>query len=224
MKKFFNILVLSVIVFANASNASGDSEYEKYINVINPQNCDQILTNDGFFKSCYDYELKGTIYSYAKLDGEKINYTNLKQHPKFHTDLSIPRKFQTRTDDYTRTGFDRGHIQSDASWDWSKKSQLATYSMSNISPQFPRTNRHSYLLVEDYERLIASKLGLVESLTKIYYSKNPKRFKKSGIAIPEGFGKVYWNSKINFKRCFYIPNDNREYRLKEMEISCENFK
>lgn len=212
----------------NGTQTEGQRSLEK-VNInsllakkyINDKNCDQILSNNGYFTTCYNYNYKGLVYGYSKLNGEKVNEGNLKERPKFYSDLNIPMQYRTSTNDYTRSGHDRGHtIASDASFDYSLKSQDATYSMSNITPQKPNTNRKSYVGVEKYERLIASKLGSVEVLTIVDYPKNPERMSHNQIAIPSGYGKVYWNEKEKFQRCFYIPNDDVIYELSELEVSC----
>ena len=189
---------------------------------INDQNCDKILRNKGFFTTCYDYSLKSPIYIYMEIDGSLVNEKNIKKRPSFFTDKNIPKKYQTHTKDYTRTGFDRGHCgANDASNDYSLKSQKMTYVMSQIIPQYPNTNRKSYLAVEKYERSIASKLGFINSLTLNEFTNNPKRIGRSKLAVPSGTFKIYWNNKQEFKKCFYIPNDDVIYKLKEMLINCD---
>ncbi len=188
---------------------------------INDKNCDRILSNDGFFTTCYDYKHKGALYGYAKLDGEKVNNGNIDERPRFYEDLNLDKSYRTYHADYTRSGFDRGHLFSDASFDWSLKSQNATYAMSNIAPQYPNTNRKSMVAVEKYERLVASMLGAIEVLHVVKYGNSPKKIGRSRLSVPEGFGRVYWNEKEKFQRCFYIPNDDVIYDLRNMEISCK---
>lgn len=188
---------------------------------INNKNCDEILNNDGYFITCYDNKLKSPIYGYAKIDGSLVNKKNIKKRPRFYEDLHIPKKYRTRYSDYTRSGFDRSHQFSDASFDWSKRSQLATYTMSNVLPHYPNTNRKSILAVEKYERYIASKLGTVEVLVIHNFPKHPKRIGRSRLAVPESMDKVFFNKSKGFQKCFRIPNDNVIYTLKDMKISCK---
>ena len=190
---------------------------------INDEICDKILDNDGYFKTCYNYNLKGSIYGYSKLKGSNINKLNIDERDNFFPDLNLDIDVRTYTKDYTKSGFDRGHsIVNDASFDYSERSKKSTYVMSNIVPQYPNTNRKSYLSVENYERLIALKLDEVETLTINYYGENPKRIGKSGVAVPTGFAKIFWNNDNNFQRCFYIPNDDVIYSLKDLEVSCKD--
>lgn len=188
---------------------------------INEKNCDQILGNNGYFTTCYDYNLKSAIYGYAKIDGKLVNENNLKERPNFYIDKKIPKKYQSEYNDYTNTGFDRSHQFSDASFDWEKRPQLSTYVMSNILPHYPNTNRKTILSVEKYERLVAEKLGNVEVLIIHKFPKNPQRIGRNKIAVPEAMIKVFWNTKYHFQKCFYIPNDDKVYSLKQTVIDCQ---
>jgi endonuclease G len=180
--------------------------------------CDQVF-NNGYFINCYDYKLKSTKFSFTRLDGDLVNKKNIKKRPRFYENLDIPRKYRVKYSDYTRSGYDRGHINSDASFDYSLKSQKATYVMSNIVPQRPKTNRKSYLKVEKYERLLAKKLGSVNVFTMILFKEHPKRIGRAKTAIPDGFVKVFY--KDDFQKCFYIPNDDKVYKLKELAVECK---
>jgi endonuclease G len=188
---------------------------------INKNNCDKILSNSGFFTTCYDYNLKGAKLIFAEIDGANVK-KSIKKRPRFYEDRNLPKKYRTKYSDYTHSGFDRGHSgANDASFDYSLKAQKSTYVMSQIVPQYPKTNRKSYLKVEKYERKIASKLGMVHSLTLNEFEENPKRIGRSKLAVPSGTFKIYWNNDKEFKKCFYIPNDNEIYKLKEMLINCD---
>lgn len=221
--------ILKFVLIA-ASALTLHAANQQYINLpdslfvkkyINDKNCDLILRNDGFFTTCYDYGYKGAVFSYAKIEGKNASEGNIKERPRFYDDQNIPKRYRSTYSDYTHTGLDRGHIQSDASWDFSKRSQLSTYAMSNILPQFPNTNRKSYLAVEKYERLVAQKIDYVNSLTIVFHDENPGKIGRNNIAVPIGFGKIFWNREQGFERCFYIPNDDKIYKLKEMEVGCD---
>jgi len=197
---------------------TSDLRLKKYFN---KKSCDKILNNNGYFKTCYDYSLKSALYVYIELDGTKVYEKEIEKRPSFYIDKHIPAKYRTKYSDYTKKGYDRGHSgANDASNDYSDKSLKATYVMSQIVPQLPKTNRYSYLKVEKYERKIANKLGSLKALTINEFDKFPKRIGRSKLAVPSGFYKIYWNKKANFEKCFYIPNDNKIYKLKEMVIDC----
>lgn len=182
--------------------------------------CDKTL-NNGYFITCYNYKMKNPSAQYTLLQGNRVNSENIVKRPSFFADKQIPKKYRVEYKDYSRSGFDRGHSgANDASFDWSSKSLKTTYAMSNIIPQYPNTNRRSYLAVEKYERVVATKLGSVHAMTENFFSPSPIRIGRSKVAVPKGTKKTYWNDKADFKRCFYIPNDDVSYKLKKLEVNC----
>lgn len=187
--------------------------------IFNASSCDQVLDNNGYFKTCYDYGLKGAKRGWAVLDGSLVHKKNIKKRPRFYADKKLPAKYRTHYKDYTHTKRDRGHfIVSDADLDYSKASQESTYAMSQIQMQRRTTNRRSYLATEKYGRQVASKLGKVNAISLAFYKPTPKRI--NGVAEAYGFAKVFWNNDRGFERCFYIPNDNKSYKLKQMQMDC----
>lgn len=207
------------VVFKNEKVNINSLMVKKYIN---DKNCNKILSNGGFFTTCYDNKLKSAISGYSKINGKLVNEGNLKEREDFFTDLNLDEDSRTTYNDYIKSGFDRGHtIVNDASFDYSQRSVLSTYSMSNITPQYPNTNRKSYLAVEKYERLVASKLGEVETLTLINFDNKKIRIGRSQLSVPSSYDKVFWNESKEFQKCFHIENDDVIYSLKEMEIDCK---
>ena len=101
---------------------------------INKENCSQII-NKQVFTICYDYKMKGAKYVSYTLDGKKVNAVNIKKRHSFYTEKNLPKKYRSHTKDYTHSGYDRGHLANDASFDYSKKVVRKTYSMANIIPQ-----------------------------------------------------------------------------------------
>lgn len=176
-------------------------------------NCDKPLDN-GYFKTCYNYEYKSATASYIELSGSNVNKKNIKLRFDFTEDQNIPEIFRTSDYDFLNSGCDRGHIQSDASNDYSEESRNATYLMSNITMQYPNTNRRSYLKVEKRERELAVLYKHIKALTLISYT--DKTIK--GIRIPLEYTKILWNK--NIKECYIIKNDNIIYSIDEMRIDC----
>ena len=173
---------------------------------INKQNCSQIIDKQ-VFTICYDYEAKGAKYVSYTLDGTKVNSINIKKRSKFYTEKNLPNQYRSHNKDYTHSGYDRGHLANDASFDYDKKVVAKTYTMANIIPQVPNVNRKTWIKAEELERKVAVGLGMVNVLNGVVYSSNPPRIGKNKIAVPDGFWKMIFNDKENYKKCFYYEND-----------------
>ena len=136
-------------------------------NLINKKNCNHIIDKD-VHTIWYDYFYKGAKYVAYTLNADLLNKGNIKERGAFYTESNIPHKYRSNSSDYTNSGYDRGHIANDASFDYDEKAMRKTYSMSNIIPQSQLVNRNTWIKVERYERLVASKLGYVSVLNGVY--------------------------------------------------------
>lgn len=215
MKK---IALLTLLLFTTLLQATDLSQY------INKQNCSQIIDKQ-VFTICYDYKAKGAKYVVYTLDGTKVNSVNIKKRSKFYTEKNLPNEYRSHNKDYTNSGYDRGHLASDASFDYDEKEVVKTYTMANIIPQAPNVNQKTWIKAEELERSIAVSLGSVSVLNGVVYSLNPLRIGKNQIAVPDGFWKMIYNDDKDYKKCFYYDNDLnvdvKGDKLKQHQIDCE---
>ena len=215
------IKLLIIISIALSLQATKISDY------INTTNCDQIIDKQ-VFTICYDYKMKGAKYVAYSLAGDKVNAVNIKKRHSFYTEKNLKKRYRTHTKDYTRSGYDRGHLANDASFDYNKKVVRKTYSMANIIPQAPSVNRKTWIKSERLERKIAVSLGNVNVINGVIYSNNPKRIGKNKLAIPSGFWKMIYNDNKNYKKCFYYKNDlnvkPKGDKLKYHLVDCSSLK
>lgn len=213
------LLILSIILSTlNATN---------FNTFINKKNCDKIIDKQ-VFSICYDYKMKGAKYVAYQLDGKLVNSVNIKKRSSFYTEKNLQKKYRSHSRDYTHSGYDRGHLANDASFDYSKKIVRKTYTMANIIPQAPRVNRKTWIKAEKLERVVAVKLGTVNVINGVIYSKNPKRIGKNKIAIPSSFWKMIYNDKAKYKKCFLYQNINeinvKKDKLKQHIVDCSILK
>jgi endonuclease G len=194
---------------------------------INTKRCSKIIDKQ-IYTVCYDYELKGARAVHAVLDGELVNKTNIKKRPRFYSEKNVPMRARSKYKDYTNSGYDRGHILSDASADYDRKVLNKAYSLINIVPQAPYLNRnsHTWIAAEKLERSTAKRLGRAEVLNIIIYDETPKRIGANQIAVPSGFLKAIYNNNKGFARCFLFKNVNptkgAKERLSDFEVSCDS--
>ena len=190
---------------------------------INEDNCNQILDKE-FYEICYDHNLKTAKAVSYTLYGDLVNETNIQKRPSFKIDREVEKQYRASTKDYTKSGYDRGHLAPDASFDWSQESLDATFKLSNIIPQARKVNRTTWRKAEHHARFIATVLGEVNIINLITYSETPTRIGKNQIAVPEGLYKVLYNNDQNYTTCLYYKNDNnintKEDKLRQHEVEC----
>jgi len=194
-------------------------------NYINKTNCNQII-NKQVFTVCYDYKNKGAKYVAYTLHGELVNYLNIKKRKSFYTEKNLKKEYRSYSKDYRKSGFDRGHLASDASFDYDKKVVRKTYTMINVIPQAPKVNRYTWIKAEKLERLIAVKLGTVNVINGVIYEETPPRIGKNKIAVPSSFWKMIYNDEKNYKKCFLYQNINnidiKKDKLKQHLVDCDS--
>ena len=188
---------------------------------IDLKKCDQIIDKQ-VYQVCYSYKYKGALAVWYDLDGKLVNKVNIKKRPRFYNEKSIPIQYRAKPRDYYHSGFDRGHLASDADFDYSKKSLLKTYSMVNIVPQYPKLNRRAWAAAERLERKVAYHLGFAYVINIVDYKGSTQTIGKNRVYVPSGFYKIIYNDKNNYKKCFYYKNKpNPILSLKAHQISCK---
>jgi endonuclease G, mitochondrial len=198
MKKF--LLMCLMVVSAYAFEVSA---------FIAAQKCDQVIDKQAF-KICYDYDLVAAKFVWYKLSGANVNGVNIDERPKFYTEKNLAGKPRAKYADYTKSGYDRGHLAPDASFDYDESVLVKTYSMANIVPMAPTVNRKMWTDVEKLERKMAMAHGSINVLNGVYYGEKPERIGKAGVAVPVQFWKMLWTDSGLVKECYLYKNGFNE--------------
>ena len=195
MKKF--LLLIPIILFAFTS------KYLPHYNI--DIQCDRVLHKKAF-DVCYSCKWKTPKLVVYKVDGNLIDAKNLSRKSlRFRPDYNLPIKCRSYSKDYSRTGFDRGHLAPNAVFDYNRGIQRETFLMSNIAPQKPQLNRRLWAKIEKFVRIQARKYEDIRVITGVCRSKGHI---KNKVNIP-----AYWY-KIIFRPdgkiiSFLVPNSNK---------------
>ena len=190
---------------------------ESYINI---KNCDKIIEKENY-SICYSYKNNGPLYTLYNLDGELVNKNNIKKRPRFYEESTLPLKYQVKSYQYTNIGYNRGHLTSDASFDYSLPSLQSVYTMANIIPQVPQVNAHKNLWagLEIKERELAVLYKTIVVINKVNYPSSPHTsqfLKGSSVVIPSSFEKHFITD--NIKTCYKIENKYYEIVPNNIEL------
>lgn len=93
--------------------------------------------------------------------------------------------------DYTHSGYDRGHLVPAADRSASISSMKSTFIMSNVCPQVPSLNRGQWKRLEDACRSYARNgHPLSVHVDAVWWQADTQRIGKNGVAVPHGFVKT----------------------------------
>ncbi len=191
-------------------------------------NCDQLiekkLSTGNLLTICYDYKYNAAKYVSYTLDGNLVNKLNIKKKPRFHVDPKIPQSHQISSNDYKHSGYSRGHLASDGSFDYDEGDLKMVYSMANVIPQDIKINNEFWTQIEDHARKMAVKFDKVTVTNVIVFGTNPTYIgNHHKIAVPTGFTKKISNKSKGYEECFYYDNyvtPKTSQNIKQHKISC----
>ena len=139
-----------------------------------------IVLCNSFFATVYDQKNQANVFS-TEIAQDRVKKTE--RTNDFRPDKRIPNA--PTPDDYTNTGYDRGHMVPAANAD-DPNEMSDTFLMTNMTPQLPSVNRVAWKNLEDRVRSTPFKYVV----TGAYYGANPKRIGKHGVPVPEMLYKV----------------------------------
>jgi len=142
----------------------------------------------------------------------------------FLTDPACPRP-RAKSSDFTRTGFQRGHLCPSADRSANVGLMRATFVMSNVAPMYPELNMQGFAQAEEHSRSLAWANHRCLLVAGAFFSSDSLRYLgKSSVGIPDSFFRacivpdapelsVYW----------LFPNDTKATREATFRVSSSAF-
>lgn len=211
-KTLFIFLLTAISLFAF------QSEYLPSYNI--DIHCDKILHKKAF-DICYSCKWKTPKMVIYTIDAYLADSKNLsRKHLRFRPDYQLSTKCRSYSKDYSKTGFDRGHLAPNAVFDYDRRVQKETFLMSNITPQKPQLNRRLWAKIERFARFQARKHKKISVVTGVCGSLG---YIRHNVNIPSYWYKILFLS--NGKTIsFLAPNANvgmRKAKAKEFLAGLE---
>ncbi|MDM8552355.1 DNA/RNA non-specific endonuclease, partial [Desulfobacterales bacterium HSG2] len=151
-------------------------------------------------------------FSYKRMCALWVSYTiskgsvgvDVDRGIRFYADPEVPEKYRVRPEDFTNTGYDKGHLAPSAAIDFSLKSNSETFAMTNIALQHPKLNRQAWGRLEGIIRGWTRTKGKLSVVTGPLYGQRSRRI--NGIPVPRRFYKVVYSFRHKAFIGFIIPN------------------
>ena len=176
---------------------------------LNNKATEQVIHHEGYTVSYNsDYRLPNWVA--YELTDQEAKSNKAQRSNKFVADPDV-KGASAGNEDYTRTGYDRGHMAPAGDMKWSLKAMRESFYLSNICPQVPGLNRGRWNDLEEQCRLWAKENGVLWIATGPILEKDLERMGKNQVAIPKTFYKVVCTIINNEYKGLGFLFENRDY-------------
>lgn len=146
------------------------------------------------YLSIYDLELQCPVQVEWSVCAADFGAAKRKASWRFRNDIGHPLAVATH-DDFTKSGYQRGHLCPAADRSCSLVDIKQTFSMSNVAPQWPSLNTGVWKATEIAVRnavLLGDTISVVT--IPVFLDRDTLRIGSHGIAVPHAFFKAAWCS------------------------------
>lgn len=162
-----------------------DHHFPALETIVVPDSVPQQIKEYIGFTISFNKENHTPNYVAWELLGEESKGKN-KRNGKFWTDYDIEGCPDTR--DYSRSGYDRGHMCPSGDQKWSQEAMDDCFVMANICPQDRELNQKAWKTLENKERQWAQRDSAIMIIAGPIYERNDnKRFGRAGVRVPSAF-------------------------------------
>ena len=164
----------------------------------------------------YSYKYKRSYWIAYRFDNTTGG--NVGRNEAYKPDPELPSQYAAKHNDYTNSGYTRGHLCASSDRQYSKEANQQTFYMSNISPQSGNGfNQSGSAWNTGEDKVQAWGYNISRSTDTLYVVKGGtigegmiKGYIKNEIAIPKYFFMaVLFRSGDNYKAIgFYMPHEN----------------
>ena len=123
----------------------------------------------------------------------------------FRPEESLPAGSRAELGDYSRSGFDRGHMAPNGDMP-DKASQFESFSLANIVPQDPESNRGVWQKIESSVRTLAKKRGELFVITGPLFRGEKVRQVGGRVMVPSHIYKIVLDPKRGRAGAYLVEN------------------
>lgn len=168
---------------------------------------EQIIHHTGYTVS-YNKDLKLPNWVSYELTRKETKGKE-KRNDRFIADPLVTGSIATNAD-YTRSGYDKGHMAPAADMKWSSQAMKESFYFSNMCPQHPQLNRRGWKNLEEKIRDWAIADSAIVIICGPIVSKQPKTIGKNKVAVPQQFFKVILSPYVKPMRAIGFLFNNKQ--------------
>lgn len=131
----------------------------------------------------------------------------LPREDSFAPDLSLPKGKRAELEDYRKSGYDQGHMVSNADLSFSEIAQKESFLLSNMSPQLPGLNRGPWKHLETATRAWAwTSKSNISVIAGNIWDANSKTIGPNKVVVPDQLFKIVIVHNTKQSYAFLFPN------------------
>jgi endonuclease G len=212
--KFLSIAI--IFSFFGTSNNGNPSAFD-YL----PSSTTHQIIKHQYYALSYNEKYEQAEWVTYYLKGEEGIVNHFKR-PRFIEDPKVSTA-SAHTDNYKKSGYDRGHLCAAADMRLTKEAFDETFYTSNISPQMHRFNDGVWKRLEEKTRYWAQKYNGIYVVTGGVLQKNLKTIGRENVAVPNYFYKILFsNTNGKYKMVgFLVPHQDSDAALYSFVVSVD---
>ncbi|WP_431858291.1 DNA/RNA non-specific endonuclease [Azospirillum sp.] len=146
------------------------------------------------------------LYAAERLTRERIAGADaIQRRGKFHADPNLPRDERAELADYARSGFDRGHMAPAGDMpDFEQQNE--SFSLANMIPQNPESNRDLWSDIEAVARALARRQGDLYVVSGPVYRGDRIERLNERVLIPTHVFKALYDPVSGQAGAYLVPN------------------
>ncbi len=186
-----------------------------------PGKADSIVEREGYALGYIEKHEQPAWVQYI-MTAEEVSRRAAKRGDDFRPDPEIPTGSAT-PQDYTRSGYDRGHLAPAADMSFSGKTMSESFYMSNMSPQAPQFNRGIWSKLEKQVRHFATKEKRIVVVTgPILPAEKTITIGANRVTVPQYYYKVIYDITPPEKMiAFVLPNKGSSADLRTFVVTVD---
>lgn len=158
-----------------------------------PGAADSIIEREGYALGYIEKHEQPAWVQYI-MTADEVSRRAAKRGDDFRPDPEVPTGSAT-PQDYTRSGYDRGHLAPAADMSFSVKTMSESFFMSNMSPQAPQFNRGIWSKLEKQVRHFATKEKRIVVVTgPILPAEKTITIDANKVTVPKYYYKVIYDT------------------------------
>ena len=150
----FIAIIFSLIFAVSCRSPVVESGYDNLTLGV-PGLADTIIEREGYALGYIEKHEQSAWVQYV-LTADEVSHATVNRSDDFRADPCVPTGSAT-PQDYTRSGYDRGHLAPAADMAYSDQTMSDSFYMSNMSPQTPQFNRGIWSKLEKQVRHFATR-------------------------------------------------------------------